>query len=89
MTGSEAVRNSASNAALVLAERDDNGVCTVTLNRPEKRNALSIELRFALAAQLSALADDRTCHGAVLTGAGTAFCAGMDFRNLAVTRTTS
>lgn len=64
---------------LVLADRGDDGVCTLTMNRPEKRNALSIELRFALADQLSALAEDAACRGVVLTGAGNAFCAGMDF----------
>jgi enoyl-CoA hydratase/carnithine racemase len=50
----------------------------VTLNRPEKRNALSIELRVLLADALEALAVDRTVSAIGLTGAGTAFCAGMD-----------
>lgn len=56
----------------------DSGVATLTLNRPEKRNALSIELREALAAALAEVGarDDVRCT--VLTGAGSAFCAGMD-----------
>ncbi|HEV3228184.1 MAG TPA: enoyl-CoA hydratase/isomerase family protein [Solirubrobacteraceae bacterium] len=50
----------------------------VTLNRPEKRNALSIELRRALAEALDRLAQDATVAAVGLTGAGSAFCAGMD-----------
>jgi enoyl-CoA hydratase/carnithine racemase len=50
----------------------------VTLNRPEKRNALSIELRLLLAETLERLAQDRAVTAIGLTGAGTAFCAGMD-----------
>lgn len=56
----------------------DGAVATLTLNRPEKRNALSIELRWALAAALAELAADDDVHCAVLTGAGSAFCSGMD-----------
>jgi enoyl-CoA hydratase/carnithine racemase len=50
----------------------------VTLNRPEKRNALSIELRWQLAETLESLARDQGVTAIGLTGAGTAFCAGMD-----------
>ena len=58
---------------------DVNGaVALVTLDRPEKRNALSIELRYALADALDLLAADDAVGCAVLTGAGSAFCAGMD-----------
>jgi enoyl-CoA hydratase len=61
---------------LLSIERRD-GVALVTLQRPEKRNALSIDLRVELAEAFGALADDEVgC--VVLTGAGTAFCAGMD-----------
>ncbi|HEX2084478.1 MAG TPA: enoyl-CoA hydratase/isomerase family protein [Solirubrobacteraceae bacterium] len=56
----------------------DGPVASLTLDRPEKRNALSIELRFALAEALEALAGRDEVHCAVLTGAGSAFCAGMD-----------
>jgi enoyl-CoA hydratase/carnithine racemase len=62
---------------LLSIERQEN-VAVVTLQRPEKRNALSIELREELAEAFSALsgADEVGC--VVLTGAGTAFCSGMD-----------
>jgi enoyl-CoA hydratase len=54
------------------------GVAVLTLNRPEKRNALSIELRYELADVLDGLAADDSVGALVVTGAGTAFCSGMD-----------
>src|SRR3954467_12248050 len=59
-------------------ERHDDGVAMLTLNRPEKRNALSIEMRFELATLLEALAADPDVGCLLVTGAGSAFCAGMD-----------
>lgn len=50
----------------------------VTLRRPEKRNALSIELRLEIADALGRLSGDDEVGCVVLTGAGPAFCAGMD-----------
>jgi len=55
-----------------------HGVALVTLRRPEKRNALSIDLRLELADAFGRLAEDDQVGCAVLTGAGTAFCSGMD-----------
>ena len=55
-----------------------DGVALVKLNRPEKRNALSIALRTQLADALDALAADETVNCVVLTGAGQAFSSGMD-----------
>src|SRR4051794_20372269 len=54
------------------------GYAVVTLERPEKRNALSIELRFELADALDRLAADGSIGCVVLTGAGSAFSSGMD-----------
>src|SRR3954452_13138354 len=59
-------------------ERHDDGVAMLTLNRPEKRNALSIEMRFELARLLGALGGDESVGCLLVTGAGSAFCAGMD-----------
>ena len=55
-----------------------NAVATVTMNRPDKRNALSLELRRALAETFERVGADPSASVVVLTGAGTAFCAGMD-----------
>jgi enoyl-CoA hydratase len=62
----------------LLTRADADGVALLTLNRPEKRNALSIELRIALADALAATATDDAVGVVALTGAGSAFCAGMD-----------
>ncbi len=61
---------------LVLVERRDELV-VMTLNRPEKRNALSFDLRDQLADALDRHGGEDT-GAIVLTGAGTAFCSGMD-----------
>jgi enoyl-CoA hydratase/carnithine racemase len=61
---------------LSLERRED--VAIVTLQRPEKRNALSIDLRMQLADAFNGLGDDRDVGALVLTGAGPAFCSGMD-----------
>jgi enoyl-CoA hydratase len=54
------------------------GIAVLTLNRPEKRNALSIEMRYELADLLASLAADSAVHSLLVTGAGSAFCSGMD-----------
>jgi enoyl-CoA hydratase/carnithine racemase len=61
---------------LTIERRDAVGL--VTLQRPEKRNALSIELRIELQEAFDALSGDASVGCVVLTGAGTAFCSGMD-----------
>jgi len=53
-------------------------VALVTLRRPQKRNALSIELRRELASAFGELSGDDEIGCVVLTGAGSAFCSGMD-----------
>jgi enoyl-CoA hydratase/carnithine racemase len=61
-----------------LLEEEAQGVLTLTLNRPDKRNAIDPQLRDALAAALDAAAGDPAIRGVVLAGAGGAFCAGGD-----------
>jgi enoyl-CoA hydratase/carnithine racemase len=61
----------------LIVERSD-AVAVLTLNRPSKRNALSIELRYELADMLARLGSDASVGALVITGAGTAFCSGMD-----------
>ncbi len=53
-------------------------VAVVTLQRPDKRNALSIDLRVELADAFTSLGEDESVGCVVLTGAGSAFCSGMD-----------
>ena len=59
----------------------DNGVATITLNRPEKRNAISFELIDDLLRALDEVAKSDAIV-LILTGAGKAFCSGMDLDNL-------
>lgn len=60
---------------------NDAGIATITLNRPEKRNAISYDLIEDLLAALKAVADSSALV-LILTGAGKAFCSGMDLDNL-------
>jgi methylglutaconyl-CoA hydratase len=59
----------------------DSGVATITLNRPEKRNAISYELIADLLAAMTEIAGSPALI-LILTGAGKAFCSGMDLENL-------
>lgn len=59
------------------------GIGTVTLNRPDKLNALTLEMAHELAEAMRATAADATVRCIVLTGAGRAFCAGADLALLA------
>ncbi len=61
----------------LLCEKKDN-IALVTLNRPDKRNALSIALRNEIDHCLGELADDDSVSVVVLAGAGSSFCAGFD-----------
>lgn len=67
---------------LVLADVAD-GVATLTLNRPEARNALNRALRKALPNALTELDERDDVAAIVLTGADPAFCAGLDLKELA------
>ncbi|MGA2473657.1 MAG: enoyl-CoA hydratase-related protein, partial [Acidimicrobiales bacterium] len=81
MADHEGRRHEEGTLMLVLVEVDDR-VATVTLNRPEARNAISGELHRELDEAITGL-DDRDDVGCmVLTGADPAFCAGMDLKSL-------
>lgn len=66
---------------VLLVEKSDN-IATVTLNRPNAMNALSRDLRDALADTFQELEQDPDVRVAILTGAGKAFCAGLDLKEL-------
>src|SRR5947209_20181892 len=63
--------------SLLRLSRDGN-VATLTLNRPEKRNALGSALRAEIARAFGELAADDSVSVVILTGAGSVFCAGFD-----------
>ena len=65
----------------VLVELDTAaGVATVTLNRPDALNALTVPMKEALLAAFRRLEREKAVRAAILTGAGRAFCAGQDLR---------
>lgn len=74
----EAVRT----APVLLREDRGDGIALLTLNRPEARNALSRELMGALQAELDATAKDGSVRVLVIAGAGPAFSAGHDLREI-------
>ncbi len=66
----------------VLLREDAGGVATLTLNRPQARNALSLALMGALQDTLDVIRADPHVSVVVLKGAGSAFCAGHDLREM-------
>ena len=71
-----------SSEPLVLTARDPRGVVTLTLNRPTAFNALSQGLLRTLQQELDAIAADDSVRAIVLGGAGKAFCAGHDLKEM-------
>ena len=65
-------------AELLLVDQPAPHVTRLTLNRPDQLNAMTAELCEALHTALRAVAADRACRAVILTGAGRAFCAGLD-----------
>ncbi|MCW2967511.1 MAG: paaG3 [Solirubrobacteraceae bacterium] len=65
-------------SSLLLTDSPSEHVRMLTLNRPDALNAMNAELCGALHAELDRLAADRSCRAIVLTGAGRAFCVGLD-----------
>ena len=55
-------------------------IATITLDRPEALNALTIPMKTELLAAFGAVARDRTVRAVIVTGAGRAFCAGQDLK---------
>ena len=58
--------------------REDQGICTILLNRPERRNALTIPMMEDLGAHLARIAGDGSVRVVILSGAGKVFCSGLD-----------
>lgn len=70
-----------------LLERcDTNAVAYLQMNAPERLNALSDEMLAALQEQINNLQDDRTIRAVVISGAGKAFCAGHDLKQMTAGR---
>jgi enoyl-CoA hydratase/carnithine racemase len=59
----------------------DGHVATITLNRPHRRNAISVRMLIELGATIERVERDRGVRCAILTGAGAGFCAGLDIKD--------
>lgn len=66
----------------VLLETIRPGIALITLNRPDRLNAMSIELVGDLHARLDEIAADPDCRVVILTGAGRGFCSGLDLKEV-------
>lgn len=67
---------------MLVTREDDNGLCWLTLNRPDKLNALTVELFRELRGHVEALKKDETVGCVVLRGAGKCFSAGHDLNDI-------
>ncbi len=66
----------------ILLRRDENAIATLTLNRPKQYNSLSEELLSELQSTLDAIGQDASVRVVVIAGAGSAFCAGHDLKQM-------
>jgi enoyl-CoA hydratase/carnithine racemase len=66
--------------SVLIVEKSD-AVAIITLNRPEAMNALSLDLRLAFGKAFRDIQADPANRVAILTGAGRAFCGGMDLKS--------
>jgi len=66
----------------LVTRQDMDGIVRLTLNRPEARNALSLEMMRQLMAHLESMAHDEKVRVVILSGNGSAFCAGHDLKEL-------
>ncbi len=77
--------STSSSKALVLYQ-EENGVATLTLNRPKKFNALSEAMLITLQEELDAIAKNESVRLVILQGAGKVFCAGHDLKEMIANR---
>lgn len=68
---------------VIRYDLDDRGVGTITIHRPEKRNAMTYAMLGRFIATVGEASDDDRCRIVVITGSGGAFCAGTDLADLA------
>ncbi|WP_417514440.1 enoyl-CoA hydratase [Marinobacter sp.] len=67
---------------LLARNTDDNGITTITLNQPDRRNSLSMGMLDALSEALASIAADEATRVVVIAAAGKVFCAGHDLKEI-------
>src|SRR5437870_3721412 len=85
MTRRQALRNLPLAMPVVLVEKQTSQITVITLNRPERRNALTIELLNELISAIKIASDQSQQRVLILRGAGAAFCTGLDLKEAADT----
>jgi enoyl-CoA hydratase/carnithine racemase len=70
----------------ILLREDREGICTLTMNRPQQLNLLTAEMLFALQDAFDSLKNDKRTRVVVLAGAGKGFCAGHDLKEIKALR---
>ncbi len=70
----------------ILLRKDDDGIAHLTMNKPERLNTLSDDMLEALSTEFGKLAQDRSIRVIILSGAGKAFCAGHDLKEMTLVR---
>jgi len=65
----------------ILVDLNDEGILTITMNRPQKKNAMNVEFTFEMQNLLMAVAASKAVRVVILKGAGDGFCAGMDIKD--------
>lgn len=70
----------------ILLTEKNNGVGTITLNRPDKLNAFNDELTFSLQDALKEMEKDPTVRAIIITGAGRGFCSGQDLQSRSISQ---
>lgn len=70
-----------SNADFIKIEKPRKGITLVTLNRPERMNAMAFDVMVPLKEALEAISFDNQCRVVVLTGEGKGFCSGADLQD--------
>ncbi|MCK5275860.1 MAG: enoyl-CoA hydratase/isomerase family protein, partial [Alphaproteobacteria bacterium] len=66
----------------ILPRHDEDGICRLTLNRPQQYNALSEAMLDALQGAFDEIAEDKSVRVVIIGGAGKAFCAGHDLKEM-------
>jgi enoyl-CoA hydratase/carnithine racemase len=70
------------NSENIITRKDDNGICTLTLNRPQQYNAMSSEMLDELERQLTAIKDDDSLRVVIIAANGKAYSAGHDLKEI-------
>jgi len=67
--------------SFIIVEKPTEAVALVTLNRPERMNAMAFDVMVPLREELEAISNDNSVHVVILTGAGSGFCSGADLED--------